>query len=329
MELKELKNNFKGVAIILQTPFNADESVDLEGMRHNLRWMLARTKGKNFIYIAVGSGGEFYALSEQECRDVIKTVVEEVHGQHIVIAGGGRAGTLESVGICQYAQSVGANGAMLILPYYHIPQEEGMYLHFKTIAESVDPNFGLMVYNNSGVSGSWVKPHLMKRISKIPNFIADKENTGDFASFYAMYRVLDPEDMVIFTGIGELMFSVEAIYGAAGVVSSMAAFAPELAWEVYEAAAAKDFRKVKELIDTRAWPYFQFRSRTNVDHGPNTAALGAGGSLAGGQYISVIKAAMEIRGLRAGKPRLPLVGLTDKEKTELRDVIKAMKLPDV
>ena len=75
----------------------ADGSVDLEGMRANTHWLLQFTKGKDFIYIPLGSGAEFYALSEEECRVVIKMVVEEVNGQHSVFAGGGRAGTLEAI----------------------------------------------------------------------------------------------------------------------------------------------------------------------------------------------------------------------------------------
>ncbi len=327
MELTEFKKHLKGVACILQTPFNADGSVDLDGMRHNIRWMLPYTKGKDFIYSTLGSGGEFYALSEQEARDVIRTVVETVGGQHPVIVGGGRAGTLESIRICRYSQSVGANGALCVLPYYHIPQEEGMYLHYKTLAESVDPNFALIVYNQSGATGSWIKPALMKRISLVPNIVAVKENVSDFPSFYAMSKALDPANMVMFTGIGELMYSVEVLYGVVGLFSSMAGFAPELAWEVYEAGSAKDFGRLRQLIDERVRPYVEFRGRTNIDHGPSTGIPGAGGGMAGSQYISVIKAAMDARGLRGGEPRLPLTGLTDKEKVEVRSVVKAMKLP--
>jgi len=326
MELKELKKHMKGVAVIQMTPFNADGSVDLGGMRANTRWLLDFTKGKDFVYIPLGSGGEFYALSEEECRAVIKTVVEEVNGQHPVFAGGGRAGTLEAIRICKYAQSVGADGAQVILPYYHVPQEEGMYLHYKTLAESLGSDFGIMVYNNSGVSGSWIKPHLMKRLSKIPNIIMVKENTASLADYLAELNALDPQDTVIFTGIGELMFSAEALYGCPGFVSSMSSFAPELAWEVYEAATARDFRKLAEIINTRVWPYFGSRTRMNVDHGPSTSFLAGGGALAGSQYISVIKAAMDIRGLRGGETRLPLVGLSEEEKAELRDILKAMKL---
>ncbi len=326
MKLNELKKRMKGIAIIQMTPFNADGSIDLEGMRANTRWLLEFTKSKDFIYIPLGSGGEFYALSEEECRAVIKMVVEEVNGQHPVFAGGGRAGTLEAIRICKYAQSVGADGSQVVLPYYHIPQEEGMYLHYKTLAESLGSDFGIMVYNNSGVSGSWIKPHLMKRLSKIPNIIVVKENTGNLAEYLAELNTLDSQNAVIFTGIGELMFSAEAPYGCPGFVSSMSSFAPELAWAVYEASVARDFRKVAEIINTRIWPYWEFRARVNVDHGPNTSFLAAGGALAGSQYISVIKAAMDIRGLRGGETRLPLVGISEKEKAELRDVLKAMKL---
>ncbi len=177
MQLDDLKKAMKGVVIVQTTPFNKDGSLDLEGMRANTRWLLERTAGKDFIFTPMGSTGEFYAMSDDECKAVIKMVVEEVKGKNVVMAGAARAGTPETIKMCQYAKSVGADGVQVVLPYYHTPMEEGMYQHYKEIAESVGKDFGIIVYNNPDVSGSWIKPPLMAKLSKIPNIIADKENT--------------------------------------------------------------------------------------------------------------------------------------------------------
>lgn len=321
MQLSELKKRMKGVDIILMTPFNKDGSLDLEGMRANIRWLLERTAGKDFILTPMGSGGEFYAMSDDERKAVIKMVVEEVKGKNAVMAGAAQIGTAETIKMCQYADSIGADGAMVVVPYYHVPTEEGMYQHYKQVAESVDKDFGIMVYNNPTVSGSWIKPPLMAMLSKIPNIIALKENSVNIFSYYAMQRALDPNDMVTLCGFGELVFSCMASYGARGFISFVANYTPELAYSVYEAVTAGDSDKVAELINSMA-PYDSFISKVETNHSPHTG-VGAEG---GGMDLAVIKATMDILGLRGGEVRLPLVGLNEEEKDELRDVLRTMKV---
>jgi len=321
MQLSELKKRMKGVTVVQATPFNTDDSLDLEGMRANTRWLVDHTAGKDFIFTPIGSMGEFYAMSSEECKAVIKMVVEEVKGKNVVMPGVGRAGTLETIRMCQYAQSVGADGAQVILPYYLIPEEEGMYLHYKQLAESVDSNFGIEIYNNPGVSGSWIKPHLMKRLSKIPNIIAVKENTGNILDFYAEQRAVDPEDTVILCGSGKPMFSFVALYGCPGFISSMGNFAPDFVYSAYEAAVVRDFDKLTEIVN-RTQLYYDFLTKINVKHGPHTGIPGLGGKLT--MKTAMVKAAMDMVGLRGGIPRLPLIPLDEEDKAELRDVLKTM-----
>ena len=310
----------KGVDIVQTTPFNKDGSLDLEGMRANTRWLLERTVGKDFIFTPLGSTGEFYNMSDDECKAVIKMVVEEAKGKNVIITGGvGRPSTHETIKMCQYAESVGADGVQVILPYYMVPTEEGMYQHYKQIAESV--NIGIMVYNFPVPTGSWIKPPLMAKLSKIPNIIAAKENTPYIMSYYATRKAVDSEDAAIFCGLGELMFSFEALYGCAGFVTGIANFAPDVSYSVYEAAAARDFDKVAEIINSMA-PYDSFMAKVTANHGPHTGTGLAGGSMGG----AVLKATMDILGLRGGEVRLPLVGLDEEEKAELRDVLRTMKI---
>ena len=319
MQLNDLKKAMKGVVIVQTTPFNKDGSLDLEGMRANTRWLLERTAGKDFIFTPLGSVGEFYNMSDDECKAVIKMVVEEAKGKNVIITGGvGRPSTRETIKMCQYAESVGADGVQVILPYYMVPTEEGMYQHYKQIAESV--NIGIMVYNFPAVSGSWIKPPLMARLSKIPNIIAVKENTPSVMSYYAMRKAVDPKDTAILCGLGELMFSFEALYGCPGFISGIANFAPDVSYSVYEAGAARGYDKAAELISSTA-PYFCFGVKVAANHGPHTGVGAEGGWMA----LAVLKASMDIVGLRGGEVRLPLVGLNDEEKAELRDVLRAMR----
>ena len=319
MQLSDLKKAMKGVVIVQLTPFNKDSSLDLEGMRANTRWLLERTAGKDFIFTPLGSIGEFYNMSDDECKAVIKMVVEEAKGKNVVITGGvGRPSTHETIKMCQYAESVGADGVQVILPYYMVPTEEGMYQHYKQIAGSV--NIGIMVYNFPAVSGSWIKPPLMAKLSKVPNIIAVKENTPSIMSYHAMRKAVDPEDTVILCGLGELMFLFEALDGCPGLVSPMANFAPDVSYSVYEAAAARDFNKAVEIINSMA-PYSSFEGKVTANR-PHTGVGAAGG----GMDLAVLKATMDILGLRGGEVRLPLVGLSKEEKDELRDVLRTMKI---
>ena len=334
MNLSELKKALNGVSIVQITPFNDDGSLDLEGMRFNTRWLLERTVGKDYVYAPLGSNGECYALSQEEWEAVVRMVVEEVGGRNKVIVGTGQPGTQETVKRCRFAQSAGADGALVVLPYYFVPQEEGMYLHYKTICESVDQDFGIVLYNNPGVSGSWVRPPLMAKLAQIPNFAAVKENTSSVVSFRLMQRALENTGTQVVCGRGEEIFQFVAPFGCTGLVSFMSNFMPEISYSVYLAAVAGKYDEVERLCQKPS-PFFKdpevlrtmpagssFTARMTAQHGPATGVSGGGGSM----QAAELKAAMDMLGLRGGVVRLPLVGITKQEKEELRTILRGMGL---
>ena len=331
MQLSELKKAMKGVFVVQMTPFNEDGSLDLEGMRANTRWLLERMAGKDFVFIPEGSNGEFYAQSENEWKAVVKMVVEEVNGRNPVLVGAAQCGTQETIKRCQYAQSVGADGVLIVLPYYWTPTEQGIYQHYKQIAESVD--IGIVIYNNPGVCGCLVRPPLMAKLSKIPNIIAVKECSQSILHFHMMQKAVDPNDTVILWGRGEEVFPYIAPFGCPGFTSFFANFAPELAYSIYEAAVARNFNKVAELVDSLS-PFFRepetfrclpsgsnFLAKVTANHGPSAGVV-EGAPM----QFAVVKAAMDIVGLRGGEVRLPLVGLNKKEKDELATILRTMKI---
>lgn len=328
MKPNELKKCMKGVFIVQMTPFNKDGSLDLEGMRANTRWLLERTSGKDFVFVPEGSNGEFFLQSEEEWKAVVQMVVEEVKGRHPVLAGAAQAGTRETIKRCQYAQSVGADGVLVVLPYYVPPEEEGMYQHYKAIAEKVD--IGVVLYNNALVSGCWARPPLVARLAKIPNFIAVKENTSSVLSFRLMQKAVEP-DAVVLCGRGEEIYPFVAPLGCPGFVSFLSNFAPELSYSMYEAAVARDFDTVEEIGD-RFSPFFKdaevvrsmppgssFTAKISASHGPSTGLRG-GASM----QFAAMKAAMDMIGLRGGEVRLPLVGITAEERSELENILRTM-----
>jgi 4-hydroxy-tetrahydrodipicolinate synthase len=318
MKLEELKKKMKGVVIVNTTPMNKDGSLDLDGFRANLRWLLKRTEGKDFIFNPLGSTGEFYAMSDDECKAVIKTTVEEVKGKLPVFAGAGRPGTMETLKMCKYAESAGVDGVQVILPYYFTATEEGAYLHYKAIAESI--NIAVMVYNNPGPSGCWIRPELMSKIAKIPNVIACKENTPNLTQYVQMRKAVDPNDMIFFCGLGEQMYTWGSKHGYAGVVSSNANLMPEWTYALYQAAEAHDFAQMDTLMKKMA-PFNDFfnsltATRAHIGVHNNPALM----------FLPTVKAAMDIIGLKGGELRLPITGLTPEEKTELAGIIKKLKI---
>lgn len=330
-QLSDPKKAMKGIFCVQMTPFNKDGSVDLEGMRANTKWLLERMAGKDFVFVPEGSNGEFYAQSEDEWKAVVKVVVEEVNGKLPVIVGAAQCGTQETIKRCRYAQSVGADGVMIVLPYYWIPTEEGMYQHYKQVAESID--IGVVLYNNPGVAGSLVRPPLMAKLSKIPNIIGVKEGSQSILHFNLMQKLVDPKDTIILWGRGEEMFPYVAPTGCPGFTSWLANFAPELAYSMYEAAMARDFDKVAELANHLS-PFFRepemvrclpsgsnFLNKVTANHW-QSAGVSGGAPM----QFAVVKAAMDIAGLRGGEVRLPMVGLTKEEKDELAGILRNSKI---
>lgn len=322
MKLEDFKKKMEGIFVIILTPFQKDEEIDFGGLRANLQYLLPKMKDKEFILTACGSIGEFYAMSDEERRKVLETVIDEVGGKIPLIAGVACAGTRETIRFCKYAESLGYDGAQIVLPFYFTPSEEGMYQHYRRICDVVGPDFGIQIYNNPHVAGCWVKPPLMKRISKIPNMICDKENSLDLMAVRTMCRTIDPADMCIVEGMGEVLYSIAYSFGVKGFVSSMANIAPDLAYELYQVGKSGDtagVRKAMERIDL----FFDFKTRMNVKHGPTTALTG------NRSYVDlcVLKKAQDLLGLAGGKRvRGPMTEIDAQDDDELKGIMQEMGL---
>jgi len=322
MQPKELKDKTKGVLHLVMTPFDENEELDEKALRESVRYVADKLKGEDAVFIPTGSTGEFYAMTDEECKKVAKIAVEEVNGEFPVMVGTARAGTKPTIEMSRYAQDVGADGVMIVLPYYHLVTKEGIYRHYKKIADNL--NIGIMIYNNPVTSKLYIEPDLMAKLSKIENIVADKENTASAVAYYWMQKAVDPEDMVIVCGPGQLMYPFEALYGCPGYVTELANFVPEIATGIYKAAMQKDFNKLTDLIDKIA-PYHQFISKIAQRRGALPTVLSP--HLAISElpfYQSVCKEAMNLIGLPRSRARDPMENITAEEKKELRSILKDM-----
>lgn len=318
MRFDSLKEFLMGgsVLVVQMTPFTKDDEVDVEGLRENTRYLVEVGKGGKLALVPCGSNGEFYAMKEDEIKKVIKVVVEEAGGKVPVIAGTGAAGTKIAVELSKYAQDVGADGVQVVLPYYHVPDEEGMYLHYKKIAEALD--IGVMIYNNPSVSKVYIRPSLMKRLAEIPNIVGVKENTPFIDMFYQQVKAVGNKIPIV-QGRGEWWYVATLPYGARGFVSGLANFMPEFSLELLKAGNEGHWKKAHELIK-KLEPFDEFIAKMREKYGPSTTILQPPYTTSY-IYMSVRKAAMNLLGLKGGSMRLPLVNLKDEDIAELKNVL--------
>lgn len=272
-----------------------------------------------------GSTTAFYANSVEEQKSVIETVVETVDGVTLVVAGVSQAGTRETIKMARYAEGVGADCVMVVIPYYHTPFEEGVFKHYKATAEAL--NIGVMVYNNIAVSGAKIDPELTARLSKIDNIVALKDNTPIAGEWFSKTRLVKPEDMALCIGTGEVNYVAAAAFGYRykGFITSLGNYAPQLSYSVYKAVEKeRDHTKAHELLSkiapivTLTGKFAEKRSKTSIP------PSGYGGAYI---YQAVGKAAMDlIPDLYGGPCRLPMEELTDKEKEELEETLKEINI---
>lgn len=325
MEPEELKAKIRGIIPVQYCPYTKDLELDLDGLRENTEFLVdfAEDGDKDVVILTNGSTTEFYANSIEEQKKVIKTVVDTADGKVPVAAGVSQAGAIKTIEMVEYAEKAGVDVGMVVNPYYHSPTKEGMYRYIKKVADAA--NIPIMLYNNPDVSGIIIPPDLMERLSKIDNVVAAKDNAATAPEYAFESASVDPKDMTLIMGQGEMHYIGAASYGNIykGFVSGFANFAPSLSYEVYEAVKERDFEGAFNALKKQMplWsllPKFNAR-RESISIIPECQRTNY-------MYMSLGKAALDLVGLNGGPLRLPLEELTDEEKQELKSVLEDLGL---
>ena len=323
MKPEEMIKKIRGPLTIFPTHFTDSGKLDLGAMKASAEYAKEVYKGRDGCVMIAGSTSEFYAMTDDESVAMIKAVVDVLGGHVPVIAGTGRAATGLSVEMSRRATDLGIDMAMISNPYYMHISEEGLYRHYSQVAESI--NIGVMVYDNPTTSKIAIPPHLMARLSKIPNIIAVKENSVSVENYYWMSQEVDPNDMVITCGIGHLMYLFEAPLGCRAFVSEILCFAPEIAFAIQGAAEQCDYELMKKEV-MRLNPYLCFVGRCVARRNIPTVLGAELGGKATALYQSILKKAMELKGLPGGMVREPLENISDEEFSELKNIFKEIGL---
>lgn len=230
--MTQLATTIHGSIVALVTPMFEDGSVDWDGLKQLVEWHIQQ--GTHSI-VAVGTTGEASTLSMEEHTKVIAEIIRLANKRIPIIAGTGANSTAEAIELTREAQQLGADAALLVTPYYNKPTQEGLYQHYKKIAESAD--IPQILYNVPGRTGVDMHNDTIVRLSKVDNIVGVKDATGDVARGKDLIARLDNKDMVVYSGddatAWQLIFA-----GAKGNISVTANVAPHTMSQMCEAALA-------------------------------------------------------------------------------------------
>ena len=229
-----------GSLVAIITPMHEDGSLDLPGLRKLVDYHVQ--EGTNAI-VVVGTTGESPTVDVEEHHQLIKVVVEQAAGRIPVIAGTGANSTSEAIEMSSYAKAMGADASLSVVPYYNKPTQEGLYRHFKTIAEAVD--IPVILYNVPGRTVADMSNETTLRLAQIPNIVGIKDATGNFDRGCELIARA-PKDFAIYSGDDATAVSL-LLMGGKGNISVVANVAPRMMREMCTAAMAGDLVKAREL----------------------------------------------------------------------------------
>jgi 4-hydroxy-tetrahydrodipicolinate synthase len=293
-----MRTRFTGVGTALVTPFRKDGSLDEPAIRR-----LARRQIEGGIHFLspVGTTGEAPTLSHSEKLRVIELVVEENNGRLPVLAGAGGYDTRETIALVRDIEKVGADGILSVTPYYNKPTQEGLYQHYKAIAESTQ--LPIVLYNVPGRTGVNVEVATTVRLSAIENIVGIKEASGSVVQLSEIFAQA-PDDFILLSGDDPLTVAAMAV-GGRGVISVASNLAPSEMAQIVEMAENGDYAGARKL---HSWllPLCQVNF---VESNPIP-----------------VKAAMAAMGLLEENYRLPMVPPSPAAREKVLRVLQNLKM---
>jgi 4-hydroxy-tetrahydrodipicolinate synthase len=290
----------EGIIVPMITPFTPDEALDEPRLRELTNWLI--DKGVEVLFPA-GSTGEAWALSFEERKRILEIVLEEAGGRVPVFCGTGGITTRDTIRLTRMAQEVGADGAVILTPFYISPNPDELFQHYLSVAKATTLPIG--PYANPNRTGVEMPLDTVMRMAEVDNIIGIKDSTGRVA------RVADlvdrtPDDFAILQGYDNLFFEGFAV-GAKGSVAMTSNVVPDLVEAIYQSFKAGDYA-ASLAAQNRLTP---LRS-----------------ALALGTFPAVTKEAMRMLGHDVGMPRRPVGPLTPDAREKLRGVLVSMGVLD-
>ena len=286
---------FEGVLPAIITPFKKNSAMDLDvaGLERNIEYLLSC--GIHGI-VPCGSTGESATLSFKEHEKVIDVTIDKVNGQIPVLAGTGSNNTAEAVILTKAAKDAGADGVLVISPYYNKPNRAGLVKHYTKLA---DLDIPVVIYNVPGRTGQNLEPDLIEELARHPNIVGIKEASGNIGQVSRIIEATLDEDFSVISGDDNLTLPIMAL-GGTGVISVAANVDPRRMVAMCEAIQIGDYQKGLTLHYALS-PLFRSMF---IDTNPIP-----------------VKKAVELIGLTGGPVRLPLDNLDEKRTEQLKKVL--------
>jgi 4-hydroxy-tetrahydrodipicolinate synthase len=293
-----MRTPFTGVGTALVTPFTKGGELDETGVRRLARRQI--DAGVHFL-VPCGTTGESPTLSSDERIRVVEIVADEANGKVPILAGAGGYDTREVIHAARDMQQAGANGLLSVTPYYNKPTAEGLFQHYRAIAESTP--LPIVVYNVPGRTGVNVDVPTLARMAEIPNIVGVKEASGNITQMCEVCRAV-PAEFIVLSGDDALTLPLMAI-GGRGVISVASNEIPAEMAQMVEAAEREDFAAARK-IHARIMPLLMVNF---IEANPVP-----------------VKAAMADMGLLEERYRLPMVSPRSESREKIRKVLAELGL---
>lgn len=293
MNYKSLK--IQGIIPALITPMNEDETVSAEGLHTIIDYVIAG--GVHGIFI-LGSQGESFALSLEEKKHVITTVVEASAGRVPVYVGTGAITTAQSIQMTKLAKELGADAISVITPYFIRPSQKELVDHYRAIAEAAG-DMPMLLYNNPMRTGVSIDVETVVTLAEVDNVVGMKDSSADLIQTMTYIGATRDMDFSVLVGNDASIFAA-MVSGGKGAVAATANVAPALIVGIYDAVRSGDIDKAQEL----QYKLFPIRKAFGL-----------------GTFPLVVKEAMNIMGLPAGPARRPIQKLGPEKRQELKKIL--------
>ena len=284
----------KGIIPAMITPLNEKGEVNEKALRKLVNYLIEG--GSHGLFVA-GTTGEFYGLTFEEKRRCFEITMDETAGRVPVYAGTGAITTREVITLNRIAEEAKVDAVSVLTPMFISPNQEELYLHFKTVAE--ETNLPILLYNNLPKTGVTITPATVERLADVPNIAGVKDSSGDFTLTGEYIRRTREKDFHVLAGRDTLIHAC-LCYGGSGSIAACANVAPRLVADIYDKYVAGDVAGSLEA---------QFQ----------LAPLRLAFTL--GSFPTVIKESLELLGIEAGPCMGPIGPMTADEKSQLKKVL--------
>ena len=284
---------FRGAFVAIVTPF-IDGELDEQGLVDLIEFHIAN--GTHGI-VPCGTTGESATMSHDEHHRVVELTVKTVNGRIPVVAGSGSNSTSEAIDLTNHAKAAGVDGVLMVSPYYNKPSQEGLYQHYKAVAEAVD--IPIILYNVPSRTSSNILPATTARLAQIDNIVGIKEATADLNQISQVIR-LCPDDFSVLSG-DDFTSMPTVLIGGTGVISVTSNVAPRDMADMMEAALEGNLAKANEMH----YKLFPLMQAMFYDTNPVPA-----------------KKSLELMGkIKSSRPRLPLCNMSDDNLARLKTAL--------